>query len=60
MKQREKLVDILLTKDESKLVRVVKILETCECGYAELARKFFAYMDTLQKDKDKKAASKSF
>lgn len=57
VKQRQKLVDILLTKDDSALLRVVKILETCECGYKDLARKFFAHMDALQIDKDRKASS---
>ena len=59
VKQRERLVEILLTKDAGVLLRVVKILETDECGYADLAKGFFADLDTLQTDEDKQAASKS-
>ena len=57
VKQRQQLVDILLTKDDRALLRVIKILETRECGYADLAKEFFAQMDAMQKARDKEAAS---
>ena len=51
LQQREKLLDILLTKDGSALLKVLEILKTRECGYTELVGKLFADMDTMQKDK---------
>ena len=55
VKQREKLVEILQTKDAGALLRVVKILETQECGYEDLAKDFFADLDKMQTDKYKQA-----
>ena len=54
LQQREKLMDILLTKDSSALLKVLEILNTRECGYAELVGKLFADMDAMQKDKSTK------
>ena len=59
VKQREKLVEILLTKDPGALLRVVEILKTQECGYEDLAKKFFTDLDKIQTNKNKQAASKS-
>ena len=58
LQQREKLLDILLTKDGSALLKVLEILNTRECGYTELVGKLFADMDTMQKDKSTKPTGK--
>ena len=58
MQQREKLMDILLTKDSSALLKVLEILNTRECGYAELVGKLFADMDALQTDRPTKPTGK--
>ena len=58
MEQREKLLNILLTKDGSVLLKVLTILDTHECGYADLVKAFSDDMDAMQRDEDKKATSK--
>ena len=58
LQQREKLMDILLTKDSSALLKVLEILNTRECGYAELVGKLFADMDALQTDRPTKPTGK--
>lgn len=45
MQQREKLVDILLKKDGSAILKVLQILRDRECGYVELVDGLFADMD---------------
>lgn len=50
------LLDILLTKDGSTLMKVLEVLQTHECGYAELVGKFYAHMDAM--DKARKSAGK--
>ena len=55
----EKLVDALLRKDASEILKALDILETCECGYAGLAKVVFDHMNTLQQEfNDEKAARK--
>ena len=58
LQQREKLMDILLTKDSTALLKVLEILKTRECGYTELVGKLFADMDALQKDRSTKPTGK--
>lgn len=51
-----KLLDILLTKDGSALMKVLEVLQTRECGYEGLVEKFYAHMDVM--DKARESASK--
>lgn len=56
---RERLLDALLTKDASDILKTLDILETRECGYAVLVKVVFYHMNTLQQEvNDKKAARK--
>lgn len=50
VQQREKLVDILLTKDGSAILKALEILKTRECGYTVLVGRLFTAMDALQKE----------
>lgn len=53
-------MDFLLTKDSSELLKVMNILKTHECGYANLVKSFFDDMDVMQENEDKRATSKPF
>ena len=58
VQQREKLVEVVLTKDGSALLKVLEILKTRECGYVELVDKLFADMDAIEKSKSARSTSK--
>ena len=49
-----------MTKDGSAILKALEILQTRECGYADLVAKLYADMDKMQKDKSGKRASKHF
>ena len=51
MQQREKLVDLLLTKDGCALLKVLEILRTRECGYEGLVAKLITDVEAMQKSK---------
>ena len=59
VQQREKLVDILLAKDSSAIVKALEILKNHERGYASLVDKLYANMDDMQKVTSKKPPGKS-
>lgn len=54
MQQREKLVDILLTKDGCAILKVLEVLRTRECGYEGLVAKLISEVETMQKSKSTK------
>ena len=53
-------MNTLLTKDGSAILKALEILQTRECGYAEMVDKLYADMDEMQKDKSGKRTSKHF
>ena len=53
-------MDTLLTKDGRAIMKALNILQTRECGYADLVDKIRADMDEMQKVKPMKCASKHF
>ena len=54
------MVDILLTKDGSAILKALDILKTDECGYGDLVDKIFVEMDVLQKERSASHASEIF
>ena len=59
VQKREKLVDILLTKDGSAILKALEILRNRERGYVELVDRLYANMDDMQKVTSKKPLGKS-
>ena len=51
-------MDALLTKDASKILKTLDILENSECGYAGLVKVVFDHMNTLQQEVDNEKARK--
>ena len=58
VQQRERLVNILLLKDGSAILKALEMLDTRECGYKKLVKTLFDHMDVLQTLKDNKTTSK--
>ena len=56
--QGKKLVGMLVTKDSSVLLRVVKALKQDEVGYEASVQKFFADLDEMQQNQATQPASK--
>ena len=59
VQKREKLVDILLTKDGSAILKALEILRNRERGYVELVDRLYVNMDDMQKVTSKKPPGKS-